>query len=252
MQINLSEKVALITGGACEGLGRADALALGACGCKIALFDIVDGSETVQILANHKIESKFYHCDISDINLVKKQVAQVIKDFGSIDILVNNASILNTVGFFNKIPPETWNRDIQVNLIGSANVTRAVWPQLLEKKWGRVIFMSSIAGTLGGAGQTSYAASKAAVIGLAKSLALEGARFNVTVNAIAPGVIETKATKEFIREDMMERMKNRAAMRRLGKPEEIANTITFLCSDEACFITGQVISVDGGSTLFTF
>lgn len=252
MQINLSGKIALITGAAAHGLGRADASALGKSGAKIAIFDIADASETVQLLKQTGVTAKFYKCDISDVNQVETQVKAVLQDFGSIDILVNNASILNTVGFFNQLPIDKWNRDIQVNVIGTANVTRAVWPSMVQKNWGRVIFMSSIAGTMGGAGQTSYATSKAAVIGLAKSLALEGARFNITVNAIAPGVIETAATDDFIRGDMKERMVKRTAMRRLGKPEEIANTITFLCSEQAAFITGQVVQVDGGSTLFTF
>jgi 3-oxoacyl-[acyl-carrier protein] reductase len=252
MKIDLTGKTALITGGAGNGLGRADAFALGRAGAKIAIVDVVDPKETIQLLTKEGITAKGYVCDIAKMPDVTKTVSAITKDLGVVDILVNNASILTTVGMFADIALEKFNRDIEVNLIGSANVTRAVWPQMLTKGSGRVIFMSSIAGTMGGAGQTSYAATKAAVIGLAKSLALEGAKSGITVNAIAPGVMETEAISQFIRPDMLERMKKKPALRRFGKPEEIANTITFLASDQASYITGQVITVDGGSGLFTF
>lgn len=252
MNINLNGKTALITGAAGNGLGRADALALGKAGAKIALIDVVDCTETLSLLEKEAVTAKAYGCDISDHNKVEQTIEHIIKDFGQIDILINNASILTTVGMFNDIPVEKWNKDIQVNLIGSANVTRAVWPHMIKNKWGRVIFMSSIAGTMGGAGQTSYAATKAAVTGLAKSLAIEGARSNITVNAIAPGVMETEAVDQFMREDMKERMRKKPALKRFGKPKDIANTITFLCSKQANYITGQVVTVDGGSGLFVF
>lgn len=252
MNINLSGKVAIITGTATEGIGRADAIELGKSGCKVACIDLYDCEDTLKVLKENGIEAKGYQCDISKMDEVQKTVEQIKTDFGTIDILINNASILTTVGFFTKIDPETWNRDVEVNLIGSANVTRAVWPTLLEKKWGRVIFMSSIAGTMGGSGQSSYAATKAALTGLAKALAIEGGKFGVTVNAVAPGVVGTPAAQMFIRPDMLERMVKRSALNRMCKPEEIASTITFLCSNQAEYITGQVITVDGGTGLFTF
>ena len=252
MKIDLSGKVALVTGGAGKGLGRADALALGRAGAKIAILDVADSSEAIQVLTQEEITAKGYVCDISKMTDVNDAVAQIKKDLGYVDILINNASILTTVGFFAAIEEELWNRDIQVNLMGSANVTRAVWPGMLEKKWGRVIFMSSIAGLRGGGGQTSYAATKAGVTGLAKSLAIEGARFGITANCIAPGVMESEAAMTMIRDDMLERMKKAIPMRRFGKVEEIADTITFLASPQAAYITGQVITVDGGSGLFVF
>lgn len=252
MDINLKGKVTVITGAAANGLGRADAEQIGLSGSKIAIIDIADCSETIAYLKKQNIEAKSYKCDVSNFEEVQKTIQNIITDFNKIDVLINNASILTTVGMFADIPVEKWNRDISVNLIGSANVTRAVWPHLIKNNWGRVIFMSSIAGTLGGAGQSSYAATKAGVIGLAKSLALEGARFNITVNCIAPGVIASEAVKSFIRDDMLKRMEKRSAMRRLGKTSEIANAITFLASEQASFITGEVLTVDGGSSLFTF
>lgn len=252
MKIDLSGKLAIITGAAGKGLGRADALALGRAGCMIAILDVADCADTLSILKAEEINARGYACDISDMNAVTKTVEKIVADFGRVDILINNASILSTVGMFSDIPVEKWNRDIQVNLIGSANMSRAVWPHMQKNSWGRMIFMSSVAGTSGGAGQTSYSSTKAGVIGLAKSLALEGARKNITVNAIAPGIMGTEAAMTFIRGDMLERMKKASPMRRLGTPEDIANTITFLCSDQANYITGQVIAVDGGLGLFVF
>lgn len=250
MNISLPNKVAIITGAAAHGLGRADAMALGLSGCKIAVLDVADLAETVALLTEKGIEAKGYTCDISNWDQVQSVVQRIVADFGTVHILVNNASILTTVGGIQDIPVDKWNRDIQVNLIGSANVSRAVWPHLLNNKWGRVVFMSSIAGTRGGFGQTSYSATKAGVIGLAKSLALEGARFNVTSNCIAPGIMQSQAAMTLIRPDMLERMKKGIPMRRFGEVEDIASTVTFLCSEQSAYITGQVIEVDGGSGLF--
>jgi 3-oxoacyl-[acyl-carrier protein] reductase len=252
MKINLTGKTALITGGAGDGLGRADALALGKAGAKIAILDIVDASETTALLKENGIEACSVICDITNENDVMEAVSKIKETLGAIQILINNASILDTVGFLGDISPAKWKRDVEVNLIGSANVTRAVWPDMLEAGWGRVLFMSSIAGTLGGAGQTSYSATKAGVIGLAKSLALEGGKQGITANAIAPGVVETKTAGEFIRPDMAERMKKQTATRSFAKPDDIANLITFLSSEQARHITGQVITIDGGASLFTF
>lgn len=251
MKIDLKGKVALITGAAGNGLGRADAMSLGKSGAKIAVLDVKPCDETVHTLKQAGVSAQAYTCDISDAAQTDATVKKVVAELGGIDILVNNAAILTTVGMFAEIPVDLWNRDVQVNLIGSANITRSVWPHLVAKKWGRVIFMSSIAGTRGGAGQTSYSATKAAVTGLAKSLALEGARFGITVNSVAPGVMETEAIA-FMRDDMKERMKKATALRRFGKPEEVADTITWLCGDQAAYITGQVITVDGGAGLFLF
>lgn len=251
MDYGIKDRVALVTGAGGAGLGRADALALAECGTKVAVLDIQSCDETVKLVTKKGGTAKGYECDISKINQVTETVKKINSELGPITILINNASILSTLGMFADIPVETWNRDIEVNTIGTANVTRAVWPNMVENKWGRIVMMSSIAGTNGGLGQTSYATTKASVIGLGKSLALEGARYNITANIIAPGVIETSIAG-FIRPDMLERMKKASALRRLGRPEEIADTIAFLCSTKASYITGQVIGVDGGMGLFIF
>jgi 3-oxoacyl-[acyl-carrier protein] reductase len=138
-----------------------------------------------------------------------------------------------------------------VNLSGAFNCTKAVWPHMKQHNWGRIIMMSSIAGSLGGFGQASYSTTKAGLQGLTRTLALEGARYNITCNAIVPGVIATEAFK-MGRADMNERMVKRIAMRRPGEPEDIANAITFLCSPEAGYITGVALPVMGGMDLFTF
>jgi len=251
MDFGLKGKVALVTGAAGKGLGRADALALAKEGVNIAVIDIQSCEETVALIQKEGVKALGLECDISKEAQVKEVVEKITKELGTIQILINNASILTTVGMFAELEAERFNRDVEVNLIGTANVTRAVWTGMLEKKWGRVISMASIAGTRGGAGQASYAATKASMIGFGKTLALEGGRFGITSNIIAPGVIKSE-TAGFIRQDMLDRMEKKTAVRRLGETSELASVVTFLCSEQAAYITGQVIEVDGGMGLFTF
>lgn len=252
MDFQIAGKVALVTGAARNGLGRADALALVQEGVNVAVLDVQSCDETVKLIEAKGVEARGYLCDISNNDQVKEVVAQIEKDLGVVEILVNNASILTTVGMFADIDPKRFNRDVEVNLIGTVNVTRAIWPKMVEKKWGRVISMSSIAGIRGGAGQTSYSATKASMIGFGKSLAIEGGRLGITSNIIAPGVMKSEAAVTLIRPDMLERMEKRTALRRLGETAEIAGLVAFLSSKQAGYITGQVIEVDGGMGLFTF
>lgn len=252
MNINLKNKTAIITGASAQGLGRAHALSLGKAGCNIAILDIANCDETLALLQKDGITAKAYSCDISNMDAVASVAKNVLADFKTVDVIVNNAGIYSTVGMFCDIPVDKWNRDIAINLIGAANVTRAFWPELIKNNWGRVVFISSYAGTHGGAGQTSYAATKAGLIGLAKSLALEGARYNITANVVAPGVIESQTAMTGIREDMLDRMKKKSPLRRFGKPEEVSNAVTFLASEQASYITGQVLEVEGGMGLFVF
>jgi len=252
MNYGIEGKVALVTGAAGKGLGRADAIALAQEGVNVAVIDIQNCEEAVAEIQKLGVKAMGLSCDISKEEQVKEAAEKIAKELGTIEILVNNASILTTVGMFAEIDPKRFNRDVEVNLIGTANVTRAVWPGMLQKKWGRVVSMASIAGTRGGAGQASYSATKASMIGFGKTLALEGGRFGITSNIIAPGVMKSEAATSLIRPDMLERMEKKTAVRRLGEVTEISSVVAFLCSKQAAYITGQVIEVDGGMGLFTF
>jgi 3-oxoacyl-[acyl-carrier protein] reductase len=270
--------VALVTGGS-RGLGRADCLALAKAGADVVVTDILiesdpelektaEASQSAlsQVMASQKAvysektsneirqmgrRSVALKMDVTDREQVKSVVDQVVKDFGSLDILVNNAGTLDHVASLENQVDALWDRDLKVNLTGAFNCSKAAWPHMKERNWGRIIMMSSIAGALGGFGQASYSTTKAGLVGLARTLALEGARYNITVNAIVPGIIGTEAFK-MGRPDMNERMIKRVALRRPGEPEDIANAITFLCSPAAGYITGVALPVTGGLDLFTF
>src|ERR671910_392042 len=190
-------------------------------------------------------------CDVTDEEQVEAAVSQTVEELGSVDILVNNAGTLDHLGQLVDQSPELWERDLRVNLTGAFNCSRAVWPHMKERGWGRIVNMASVAGTLGGFGQASYSTTKAGLIGLTKTLALEGARYGITANAIVPGIIGTEAF-DFGNPEMNKRMIQRTALRRTGKPEDIANAIAFLCSDLAGYITGVELNVSGGVELFTF
>jgi 3-oxoacyl-[acyl-carrier protein] reductase len=182
---------------------------------------------------------------------VDEAVRRTVEQHGSIDILVNNAGTLDHLGQFPDQQPKLWERDLRVNLTGAFNCAQAVWPHMQERGWGRIVNMASVAGTLGGFGQASYSTTKAGLLGLTRTLALEGARHGITCNAIVPGVIGTEAF-EFVAPAMKERMIKRTALRRLGEPQDVANAIVFLCSDLASYITGVSLNVSGGIELFTF
>ncbi len=190
-------------------------------------------------------------CDVTDPDDVGAAVERAVEELGSVDILVNNAGTLDHLGQIENQVPEMWERDLRVNLTGAFNCSRAVWPHMKERGWGRIVNMASVAGTLGGFGQASYSTTKAGLIGLTKTLALEGARHGITANAIVPGIIGTEAF-HFGNPEMNERMVKRTALRRAGEPDDIANAIAFLCSDLAGYITGVELNVSGGIELFTF
>ena len=237
LEIDLSGRVALVTGGS-RGLGRADALTLERAGAEVVVVDIEEANTTIT-------------CDVSDRRQVDDAVHRTVEEFGSVDILVNNAGTLDHLGQLPDQQPELWDRDLRVNLTGAFNCAQAVWPHMQERGWGRIVNMASVAGTLGGFGQASYSTTKAGLLGLTRTLALEGARHGITCNAIVPGVIGTEAF-EFVHPEMKERMINRSALRRLGEPQDVANAIAFLCSDLASYITGVALNVSGGIELFTF
>jgi 3-oxoacyl-[acyl-carrier protein] reductase len=275
IEIDLSGRVALVTGGS-RGLGRADALTLGRAGADVVIADIqiesdpgkdaerygplaqaarsqglVFAEATAEEICGMGRRAAAVKCDVTDRAQVDEAVKRTVDEFGSVDILVNNAGTLDHVGQLTDQRPELWERDLDVNLGGAFNCSQAVWPHMKERGWGRIVNMASVAGTLGGFGQASYSTTKAGLLGLTRTLALEGARHGITCNAIVPGIIGTEAF-HFGNPDMNERMVRRTAMRRPGEPQDIANAIAFLCSDLASYITGVGLNVSGGIELFTF
>jgi 3-oxoacyl-[acyl-carrier protein] reductase len=275
IEIDLSGRVALVTGGS-RGLGRADALALARAGADVVVADLLVESELSEetdrygALATAARQQGLVHteetvaeiraagcralavrCDVTDRTQVDAAVARAAEELGSVDILVSNAGTLDHVAQFHDQSPELWERDLQVNLTGAFNCAQAVWPHMKERGWGRIVNMASVAGTLGGFGQASYSTTKAGLLGLTKTLAMEGGRHGITCNAIVPGVIGSEAF-HLGNAAMNERIVKRTALRRHGEPDEIANVIAFLCSDLASYVTGAEINVSGGVELFVF
>jgi 3-oxoacyl-[acyl-carrier protein] reductase len=275
LEIDLSGRVALVTGGS-RGLGRADALTLARAGADVVIADIqiesdsgaeaerygpmaqaaraqglVYSEATALEIGELGRRSAAIKCDVTNRGDVEETVRRVVGDFGSVDILVNNAGTLDHLAQLSDQVPELWERDLRVNLTGSFNCSQAVWPHMKERGWGRIVNMASVAGTLGGFGQASYSTTKAGLLGLTRTLALEGARHGITCNAIVPGIIGTEAFR-FGNPEMNERMVRRTAMRRTGEPQDVANAVVFLCSDLAAYITGVGLNVSGGIELFTF
>ena len=276
IEIDLSGRVALVTGGS-RGLGRADALALARAGADVVIADIqVESDESTETAERYgvlaqvaKAQGLVYSeatareiqemgrravaikCDVTDREQVSETVARVVEELGSVDILINNAGTLDHAAQFADQSPELWERDLRVNLTGGFNCAQAVWPHMRERGWGRIVNMASVAGTLGGFGQASYSTTKAGILGLTRTLAMEGGRHGITCNAIVPGVIGTEAFG-FANAAMNDRIRARTVFKREGEPDDIANAICFLCSDLAGYITGIELNVSGGVELFVF
>ena len=274
LEIDLSGRVALVTGGS-RGLGRADALTLARAGADVVIADILVESDTSAAerygaLAQAAVAQGMVHaestveeigalgrravavrCDVTDRDEVAHAVTRVVEELGAVDILVNNAGTLDHVGQLLDQQPELWERDLRVNLTGAFNCSQAVWPHMRERGFGRIVNMASVAGTLGGFGQASYSTTKAGLIGLTRTLAMEGGRHGITCNAIVPGIIGTEAF-HMANAAMNERIANRTVFKRPGEPQDVANAIAFLCSDLASYVTGVALNVSGGVELFVF
>jgi len=243
--MRLKDRVAIITGGA-RGIGKTIALKYAEEGANIAIFDLLrdEGDKTIKEIEDKGRKAIFYPVDITNFEKVKETVKDVEKKFNKIDILVNNAGITRDMLLL-RMEEDDFDTVIKVNLKGTFVCTKAVIKVMMKKRYGRIINMSSVVGIMGNAGQVNYAASKAGIIGLTKSVAKEVGKRNITVNAIAPGFIETPMTEK-LSDEVKKAYFNAIPLARFGKTEDVANLALFLASDEASYITGQVIQVDGG------
>jgi 3-oxoacyl-[acyl-carrier protein] reductase len=245
MDLNLKGKKALITGGG-RGIGASIAKALSAEGVTVIITDINEAAATQTLDEISKSGGKgyFYNMNVADFASVSDCVEKVQKEVGSIDILINNAGVTRDTLLL-RMKEEDWDTVLNVNLKGAFNCTKHIAPIMTKARWGRIINISSVVGVMGNKGQVNYSASKAGMIGLTKSCAQELASRNITVNAIAPGFIVSDMT-DALSEDVQNNFMTRIPLGKFGTADDIANTICFLCSDKAGYITGQVIGINGG------
>lgn len=244
----LQDRVAIITGGA-QGIGYETAAKFAHEGAKIVIWDVIEekGLAAAAELEKTGCTALFLKVDVTDINSTTAAAATVVEKFGKIDILINNAGITRDSSLM-KMTAEQWKQVIDVNLTGVFNCTKAVAPYMVEKKSGRIINTSSIVGLYGNFGQTNYVATKSGIIGMTKVWGRELGRKGITVNAVAPGFIATDMIKT-VPESFLKSLEEKTPLGRLGTPADIANAYVFLASDEAAYINGTVLSVDGGLVL---
>lgn len=245
--MTLTGKTAIVTGGS-RGIGRAVCLALAEMGANIALIyagNAQKAEETLQLLSVYPVQAKAYCCNVADFDATKATVGEIHKTFGSIDICVNNAGITKDKLMLS-MKPEEFAAVVDINLTGAFNILKQVYPVMAKQRSGKIINISSVAGLMGNAGQVNYAASKAGLIGMTKSIAKELAPRGICCNAIAPGFIATDMTEAF--QNQPEVM-HAIPLKRMGKPEEVAALVAFLASPMADYITGEVIRIDGGMAM---
>ncbi len=247
-------KVALVTGGS-GGLGSIHCLSLANAGYKVAVVahnQLEKAKEVAEKIKKMGKQAVALKMDVSNADEVEANVTEVEKTLGPVDVLVNNAAdgIVRAVTI-TKMKLQDWVNDLNVNLTGPFNTIKRCLPGMMERGWGRIINISSIAGTMGGAGQCSYSATKAGLIGLTKTVAMESARKGVTCNAVVLGIVDGGAFKS-VAPEYQERIAKSITMRRPGTPQEISNVIVFLASNESSYITGEAIEVSGGAGLFVF
>lgn len=248
MSASLKGRVAVVTGGA-RGIGRAMTRALAAAGAKVvvsgrnqealdeACAEVVSaGGEAVAVQANVAVESE-----------ADRLAERTVEAFGKAEILVNNAGVTRD-GLLLRMSDKDWDEVLDTNLKGAFHCTRAFARPMVRQRWGRIVNITSVIGLMGNAGQANYAASKAGLIGLTKAVAKELASRHITVNAVAPGFIDTAMT-EALSEKARDALMERIPLGRLGKPEDVAHAVLFLCSEEAGYVTGQVLTVDGGMVM---
>lgn len=243
--MSLQGKTAIVTGAA-QGIGRAIAQCLAEAGADIAVADLDPGRSVETVASIEKLGRKALNIkvNVADANETKAMVEQVLKAWGKVDILINNAGITRD-GLLLRMKEEDWNLVLQINLNGTFNCTKAVLQPMTKQRYGRIVNVASIVGVIGNAGQANYSASKAAVIGFTKTVGREYASRNVTVNAVAPGFIDTAMTHG-LPADVKETLLKQIPLGRLGMPADVAAAVRFLVSEDAAYITGQVLHVNGG------
>jgi len=237
------EKVALVTG-ASKGIGQAICVELAKSGYWIVVnyrSDETGAGQTLEMVREAGADGQIMQFDVTDFDETQRAVADILTQNGSIEVLVNNAGI-TADGLFIMMPRKDWNRVIDISLSGFYNLTKPVLEKMIRLKRGSIVSIASVAGLLGNRGQANYSAAKAGLIGASRSVASEVARLGIRVNVVAPGLIET----DMIKNAPVENIKALIPMARIGKPREVARVVRFLCSDDASYVTGQVISVNGG------
>jgi 3-oxoacyl-[acyl-carrier protein] reductase len=244
----LTDKVALVTG-ASRGLGKAIALALAQEGASIAAVARSEDAlkETLEALRALGVAVEPYALDVSKEAEVDATIEKIAARFGHIDVLVNNAGVTRD-GLLMRMKAEDWDVVLDTNLKGAFNLTKPVGRLMVKQRAGRIINISSVIGLMGNAGQANYAASKAGLIGFSKSVAREFASRGITCNVVCPGFIETDMTRD-LGEDLRKKLLERIPLQRLGQPEDVAGVVSFLCSPAANYITGQILTVDGGMVM---
>lgn len=249
LKIDLTNLKAIVTGGS-RGIGRGIALTLSECGADVAVLYAHNREAAEEVVKEIKEKGKkavAFKCDVSSEDDVSHTVKEIYNEFGSIDILVNNAGITKD-NLILRMSSEDWNKVIDTNLKGAFLMTKYVTKYMIKNRFGRIVNIASIVGITGNIGQANYVASKAGIIGFTKATAMEFAPRNITANAIAPGFIETDMTKGLVNK-VKEQFLKKVLLKRSGKAEDIANTVAFLVSPLASYITGQTIIIDGGLSL---
>jgi 3-oxoacyl-[acyl-carrier protein] reductase len=252
MDLGIKDRVAVVTGGA-RGIGKAIALEFAREGAKVGLLDIFDEglAGTAKEIEAMGGTALGLHCDVGDPEAVNATFGKFGAELGPVAILVNGAAVLDNVSKIEIMAQGRWEKDLRVNLTGVFNCVRAALPTMQQLGWGRIVSISSVAGVLGGFGQAGYSATKSALLGLMKTVALEQGRYNITANVVYPGIIATEMF-QFMRDDMKDRIRKRIVFKQEGQPEDVAWPVVFLCSEKARYITGVALDLSAGITLFTF